>query len=137
MTSVNLLSDELLADPYSFYARLRDETPVHPMRLPNGLDAWQVSRYEDARMVLADRRFSLSEEALRGAGLFQGNPSPFGPSLMTSDPPHHTRLRRLVSKAFTPRRVESLRPRVQEIVDGLLDAIAPLGEADLVEAFAF
>jgi cytochrome P450 len=137
MTSVNLLSDQLLADPYPYYGRLRDEAPVHPMRLPNGLEAWQVSRYDDARMVLADRRFSLSEEALKAAGLFQGSSSPFGPSLMTSDPPQHTRLRRLVSKAFTPRRVESLRPRVQEIVDRLLDAIAPLGEADLVETFAF
>jgi cytochrome P450 len=135
--AADLLSEEVLADPYPFYTRLREETSVYRARLPNGLETWQVTRYEDARLVLADRRFSHAEDALRTAGVFLGSEALFGPSLMTSDPPDHTRLRRLVSRAFTPRRVEGLRRRVQEIVDQLLDAMAPRGEADLISAFAF
>jgi cytochrome P450 len=135
--SVDLLSEQALLDPYPFYARLRDDTPVCRWRLPNGLETWQVTRYEDARLVLADRRFSHAEEALRGAGVFLGGDAAFGPSMMTSDPPDHTRLRRLVTRAFTPRRVEELRPRVQQIVDRLLDAMARGHEADLISAFAF
>jgi cytochrome P450 len=135
--SVDLLSEQALTDPYPLYARLREETPVFRVRLPNGLETWQITRYDDARSVLADRRFSHAEEALRGAGVFVGSAAAFGPSMMTSDPPAHTRLRQLVSRAFTPRRVEELRPRVQQIVDRLLDTMAPRGEADLIGAFAF
>lgn len=133
------LTEDLAVDPYPYYERLR-EAPIQPVRRPDGLEVWLVSRYEEARTVLSDPRFSTqpryAEEALRRAGVLVGGDIALGQSMLTSDPPDHTRLRRLVTKAFTPQRIERLRPWVQELTDGLLDRIEPLGEVDLVETFA-
>jgi cytochrome P450 len=131
MTSTSPLTDQLLAEPYDYYAELREKTPVSRVRLPNGLEAWQITRYQDAVAVLSDPRYSTSAERLQRAGALD-----FGPSMLTSDPPVHTRLRSLVSKAFTPRRIDGLRPRVQEIVHQLLDDAASHPEVDLIESFA-
>jgi cytochrome P450 len=117
---MDLLSDGLLADPYGYYARLRADAPVARVRLPNGSEAWQVCRDRDARAVLGDRRFSRAAAA--GARL--GTSTLFGPSMLTSDPPEHTRLRRVLAEAFAARRIERLRGWVQGIVDGLLDDLA-------------
>ena len=130
---MDLLSDALVAHPYDHYARLRDEAPVSRARLPNGAEAWQVCRYADARAVLADRRFSRGA----AAGAHLGTSDMFGPSMLTCDPPEHTRLRRVLSQAFSARRVERLRPWVQGIVDRLLDDLAgSAGEVDLVAGLA-
>jgi cytochrome P450 len=129
----DLLGDALLESPYDYYSRLRDEEPVARVRLPNGSEAWQVSRYHDARFVLADRRFSRAT----AAGVHLGTSTLFGPSMLTSDPPDHTRLRRVLSAEFSARRIEELRGWVQGIVDRLVDGFASCnGPVDLVERLA-
>ncbi|XVV15841.1 cytochrome P450 family protein [Actinoplanes sp. CA-131856] len=117
------------ADPHPFYARLRSEDPVHRVRLPGGADAWLVTRYEDAKHALSDPRLSKQYPAI-------GLPA-VSRHMLAADPPDHTRLRRLVSAAFTARRVEALRPRIEEITAGLLDDLAGRDAVDLIDAFAF
>ncbi|UGY91819.1 cytochrome P450 family protein [Streptomyces gobiensis] len=145
-----LFSWEFAADPYPAYAWLREHAPVHKTALPSGVEAWLVTRYADARQALADQRLSKNpghhSESAHGKGKV-GIPGERGANLMTHllniDPPDHTRLRRLVSKAFTPRRVAAFAPRVQELTDQLIDTIVakqhdPVrGEADLIHEFAF
>ncbi|MFI7293721.1 cytochrome P450 [Streptomyces sp. NPDC050121] len=127
--------DGLLRDPHTVYARLRERGPVHRVRPPGaGEDytTWLVVGYEEARAALADPRLSKDSSRLGGF-----DDQLIGPYLLTADPPRHTRLRALVARAFTMRRVEELRPRVQQITDELLDAMLSHGRADLVESLAF
>src|SRR5579884_3726370 len=139
-----LFTWEFAADPYPAYAWLREHAPVHRTRLPSGVEAWLVTRYADARQALADARLSKnpvhhSEQAHRSGRV--GIPGERSADLMTHllniDPPDHTRLRRLVSKAFTPRRVAAFEPRVVELTDRLIDGFAGRGRADLIHEFAF
>jgi cytochrome P450 len=129
-----------VADPYPFYRRLREGGPVRRAVTVRGLEAWLVTRYDDAREALADPRLSSDLRGATDPRLLEQLPSAERTSAMRSmirlDPPDHTRLRRLVSKAFTARRVAELEPRVQEIADRLLDAVLPAGRADLIEDFA-
>ncbi|MFB6671123.1 cytochrome P450 [Streptomyces sp. NPDC056390] len=125
------------ADPYPVYEELRARGPVHRVRLPKPADdgeAWLIVGHEEARAALTDPRLVKSPAKLGFSGLDE---ELIGTHLLITDPPHHTRLRSLVTRAFTARRVESLRPRIQHITDDLLDAMLPLGRADLVESFAF
>ena len=131
-------------DPFPLFAEARELGAVHPVTLADGHDAWLVVRFEEARSALNDPRFSKNmHEALASSSelVAEGLPGPeFARHMLTVDPPDHTRLRRLVSAAFSPRRVEALRPRVQEITDDLLDGIAaggPDNPVDLVPSFAF
>ncbi|MEV6210898.1 cytochrome P450 [Kitasatospora sp. NPDC051914] len=139
-----LFTWEFAADPYPAYAWLREHAPVHRTTLPSGVEAWLVTRYADARQALADSRLSKnpvhhSEQAHRSGRV--GIPGERQADLMTHllniDPPDHTRLRRLVSKAFTPRRVAEFEPRVQQLTDRLIDSFAGRGTADLIHEFAF
>ena len=130
--------------PYPVFADARERGAVHPVTLADGHAAWLVVRYDEARAALNDPRFSKDlRAALARSGdvVAEGLPGPeFARHMLVVDPPDHTRLRRLVSAAFSVRRVESLRPRVQAMVDELLDAIAAQGSdatVDLVAAFAF
>ncbi|RJO79422.1 cytochrome P450 [Nocardia panacis] len=110
-------------DIHPLYARLRREEPVSRIRLPHGGDGWLVTRYADAKFVLADHRFSRAVTVDReDIPRTTPRPSP-SDSLLSMDPPEHSRLRKLVAKAFTARRIEQLRPRAQQIVDERLDAI--------------
>ncbi|SEQ57473.1 Cytochrome P450 [Streptomyces radiopugnans] len=117
---------------------------MHRTVLPSGVEAWLVTRYADARETLADPRLSKNpvhhSEAAHGKGKV-GIPGERSANLMTHllniDPPDHTRLRRLVSKAFTPRRVAAFEPRVRELADRLIDGFAARGSADLIHEFAF
>ncbi|MER7012602.1 cytochrome P450 [Saccharopolyspora sp. NPDC000359] len=126
-------ADKLQLDP--LYAQLRKQEPLTRIQLPYGDTAWLATRYEDAKVVLGDPRFS------RAAVLHHDEPrmrpnTPNG-GLLSMDPPEHTRLRKLVAKAFTARRVEKLRPRTEEIANGLVDEMLRGGApADLVEDFA-
>ncbi|MGX1758698.1 cytochrome P450 [Streptomyces lydicus] len=139
-----LFTWEFAADPYPAYAWLREHAPVHRTELPSGVEAWLVTRYTEARQALADGRLSKNpvhhSESAHGKGKV-GIPGERSANLMTHllniDPPDHTRLRRLVSKAFTPRRVAAFAPRVQELTDQLIDRFAAKGEADLIHEFAF
>ncbi len=130
------------ADPYPMYHRLREQDPVHWSDL---MDAWVLSRYADVVAILTDAdRFSADRRQARNrfaqmAQEVEQDFGPFGrtPTMLTSDPPLHTRLRRLVSKAFTPRAVHNLRPRIQQIVDELLDDAGPRGGMDVVWDLAY
>ncbi|WP_405598628.1 cytochrome P450 [Streptomyces sp. NBC_01410] len=143
-TQPELFTWEFATDPYPAYAWLRENAPVHRTRLPSGVEAWLVTRYADARQALADQRLSKNpahhDEPAHAKGK-TGIPGERKAELMTHllniDPPDHTRLRRLVSKAFTPRVVAEFAPRVQELTDRLIDGFAEKGEADLIHEFAF
>ncbi|MET7682039.1 cytochrome P450 [Streptomyces sp. NPDC005423] len=129
--------DGLRRDPHPVYARLRERGPVHRVRLPASdpaYETWLVVGYEEARSALADPR--LSKDGNRIGTTFLDEEL-IGKHLLAADPPQHTRLRGLITRAFTMRRVEELRPRVQQIVDGLLDTMLPSGRADLMESFAY
>ncbi|MET7884669.1 cytochrome P450 [Streptomyces avermitilis] len=123
-------------DPYPVYAELRERGPVHWVRTPQpeAYEGWLVVGHEEARAALADPR--LSKDGTK-KGLTPLDAELMGPYLLVVDPPEHTRLRSLVARAFTMRRVEALRPRIQEITDGLLDEMLPRGRADLVDSFAY
>jgi cytochrome P450 len=134
----NPLSPEFIRDPYPHYERLRTTDPMHV----TAFGAFVASRHAEASLVLRDRRFGKDyvERTIRR----------YGPKIMEEpvfrsmshwmlqqDPPDHTRLRGLVVKAFTARRVEDMRPRIQQVVDQTLDRIAGQGHMDLIEDFAF
>jgi cytochrome P450 len=123
-------------EPPEEYAKLRDADPVAEITLPSGDPAWLITRYEDVQRVLSDQRFS--REAITAPGAPRVLPIAAGSkSIFVMDPPEHSRLRRLISKAFSPRRIESLRPRIQEITDELLGSMEAAGPpADLIAGLA-
>jgi cytochrome P450 len=134
----NPLSPEFIRDPYPAYERLRATDPMH--LTPFG--AYVASRHADVSLVLRDKRF--------GKDYPERTKRRYGPQIMEEpvfasiqhwmlhqDPPDHTRLRGLVVKAFTARRVEDMRPRIQQIVDETLDRIVDRGHMDLIEDYAF
>ncbi|HKU57655.1 MAG TPA: cytochrome P450 [Gaiellaceae bacterium] len=142
----DLYSPEFYAAAYATFAQMREHDPVF---CQPGLDGetpiWWVTRYEDAESVLLDDerfvrdpRLALPPERFAE---FQANlPESIAfvdSHMLNRDGDDHRRLRRLVSKAFTPRMIEQLRPRIQQIADALLDPVAPAGEMELVSAFAF
>jgi len=137
------LGADYFQDPLAYFSRMREEAPVTPVLLPRGERVWLVTRYADVRAALADPRLHKD---------WAGKLTPpdwvadevtgyLSVHLLNADPPDHTRLRKLVSKAFTARRVAGLRPRVAAITAALLDALAARLAAgdpvDLIEAFAF
>ncbi|MBD0711525.1 cytochrome [Streptomyces sp. CBMA291] len=118
------------------YGPLRDRPPVR-VRLPYGDEAWLATSYEDVRAVLSDPRFSLAEAVRRDQPRIGPMPRAGG-GLIALDAPHHTRLRALLAKEFTARRMEPLRGRVREVADGLIDRMVAAGPpVDLVEGLAF
>ena len=134
----NPLSPEFIRDPYPHYERLRNTDPMHV----TSFGSFLASRHAEASLVMRDKRF--------GKDYVERSVRRYGPQIMEEpvfrsmkhwmlqqDPPDHTRLRGLVVKAFTARRVEDMRPRIQQIVDQTLDAIAERGRMDLIEDFAF
>ncbi|MER5983754.1 cytochrome P450 [Streptomyces sp. NPDC001787] len=131
------LGEDFTRDPYPVYARLRARGPVHRVRIPEGAPAWLVVGYDVGRELLADQRLSKAwQKASPALGIAKVSA---GTSMLSVDAPDHTRLRKLVTREFTPRRMEQLAPRVQEMTDELLDAMlaAPNRSADLVEALSF
>jgi cytochrome P450 len=134
----NPFDPEFRRDPYPTYARLRAEDPVHE----SSLGFLVLSRYADCTALLRDPHASSDESKLPDTTELMDGP-PADPELLDSkpflflDPPDHTRLRGLVSKAFTPRTIERMRARVQEVTDGLLDDLGSGGEVDLIERLAY
>ncbi|WP_329499924.1 cytochrome P450 [Kitasatospora herbaricolor] len=136
------LGDSYFQDPQGLFARLRSSAPVTQVLTPEGMRVWLVTRYEDVRAALADPRLAKDWVAHMTPEDFDINVDPvqafLDQHMLNLDPPDHTRLRRLVVKAFTPRRVAALRPRISAITAELLDAMAEgPAEADLIEVFAF
>ena len=118
------------------FAQLREREPLIRVRLPYGEPAWLATRYEDVKVVLGDPRFSRAAAVGRDEPSVRPQPTP-PDAILNLDPPEHSRLRRLVAKAFTTRRVEQLRPRAQEIADDLVAAMLANGSpADMVANFA-
>jgi cytochrome P450 len=118
-------------EPFAALDRLRESAPVHRAELPGGA-VWVVTRYQDVRALMSDPRLSFDKRNARFGYTGFGLPPALDANLLNMDAPDHTRIRRLVSEAFTPRRVDGLAPRVLAEVDALLDAVAPRGEADLL-----
>ncbi|MDT7786182.1 MAG: hypothetical protein QOF58_4601, partial [Pseudonocardiales bacterium] len=145
------LDDAFVQDPYSVYAKLGTENSAHQVMMPpgvplcGGLPVWLVTGYDAVRSALADLRLTTDLNTIDG--LFAqkdpdrtkrgGFSSAIASHMMHTDPPDHTRLRRLVSKAFTVRAVEALRPEIQKITDGLVGDLSDHDTADLLDAFAF
>lgn len=123
----------LLTEPDAVHRRMREEPPVRPVREESGFTYWLISRYAEARQALRDPGLSNDPRRL-GHGVDPDNA--YSP-MANNDPPHHTRLRGLVSHGFTRRRITALAPRAEAITDGLLDAIAPAGRADVIADLAF
>lgn len=135
---IPLFGPEMLHDPYPLYQRLRSVDPVH---WSEKFNAWIVTRYEDVVAGLNDLRLSSDR-----SGYFQdmadnNELEPFfsflSHRMIFNDPPEHTRLRGLVSKAFTPHVIEGMRPHIQQLVDRFLDAKRDAGRMDLIRDFAF
>src|SRR3984893_10393011 len=134
----NPLAPEFIRDPYQAFERLRTTDPMHLTPFGN----FAASRHAEVSLVLRDKRF--------GKDYVERTVRRYGPQIMEEpvfrsmrhwmleqDPPDHTRLRGLVVKAFTARRVEDMRPRIQQIVNQSLDRVADRGHMDLIEDFAF
>ena len=131
----------VIADPFPALRRLQAEDPIH---WSPTLGSWVLTRYDHVKMALNDPRFSadrispfLEHERARGHGSLGELGRTVGLWAVFTDPPQHTRLRAVMNRGFTSRSVESLRPRVQAIVDGLLDRVMPTGRVDLVRDFAY
>jgi cytochrome P450 len=129
-----------IEDPYSRYAAMREGDPVHHSQL----DFWALFRYEDIYRFLKDPSLSVEDRNARPTPMDEmvnqilGDRADRGArSMLSRDPPDHTRLRKLVTKAFTPRVIQDLRPRIQALVDEMLDAAAERGEIELISEFAF
>jgi cytochrome P450 len=135
-STVELFEGAFWRDPYPAYAALRSDEPVCRLERQDGT-VWLLSRYSDVRAALADSRlskdwrFTLPPEERAAAPV---SPTPM---MLLMDPPDHTRLRKLVSRSFTLRRMEGLRPRVEQIAGELLDALPPTGQVDIMAEYAF
>ncbi|WP_301124466.1 cytochrome P450 family protein [Streptomyces cacaoi] len=145
------LDDDFVQDPYAVYAKLGTERSAHQVRMPPGVPVcagqvvWLITGYEAVRAALADTR--LSTEISRLDGLFARNApdssrrAGFSPAIashmLNSDPPDHTRMRKMVSKSFTGRAVERLRPEIERITGGLVDALPDGEPVDFLDVFAF
>jgi cytochrome P450 len=143
------MPDDFMQRPYEILEEYRKRGRVHHVIFPHGADVWLVTHYDDVRALLSDPRVSkdgrrMNEMFARHSGvtLEEGEKADVGFDdelswhMLNSDPPRHTRLRSLVSKAFTLRRMEAFRPRIEEITDQLLDAIDGRDDIDLVSEFA-
>ena len=140
--AINIASSEFKANPFPFYARLRAEEPIYRTPLPTGEPAWLITRYDDAVAVLKDERFvkdranALTPAQLARQPWFRTIFKSLHRHLLSLDGADHTRLRALVSKAFTPRLVEQMRDRIQALTDELLDRVQNRGQLDLIRDFA-
>jgi len=140
------LDEEFLQNPHQLFAYMRAERPVQEAILPRGIKVWLVTRYDDVRTVLTSP--TVSKDMLSAVPLLERHSTSDQPQsfeaelalaghMLNTDPPDHTRLRALVNKAFTARRVELLRERVERAADELLDAMAAHDEVDLLSSYAF
>jgi hypothetical protein len=129
-----LFAGEFWNDPYPAYAALRAAAPVRELALADG-PAWIVTRYDDVRAAFTDPR--LSKDWRHTLPPEQRGEAVTTPMMILTDPPDHTRLRKLVSRSFTARRMAGLRPRVQQIAADLIAGLPTAGTVDLIAGYAF
>ncbi len=135
ISNADFASPQFKANPYPFYARLRNEAPVYRVKLAFWLpEIWIVTRYDDVIAVLKDER--LSKNFYKKFPWLPGFIRRAYRNLLTLDPPDHTRLRSLVQKAFTPQLIERLRERIQRICDDLLNEAAANSRMEIVSQYA-
>lgn len=146
MTYLDLGAPALLADPYLEFGRMREQAPVLRGRYLDHSPIWYVTRFEEVRAVLSDGRFvnhppgpgSPRDRYVQSLGIPENLVGYLSESILDADGEKHVRLRKLVSRAFTVRRVTELRPSVETITEGLLDRLAAGdGPVDLIEAFCY
>jgi cytochrome P450 len=141
----------VIEDPHAVFTGLRDRPPAR-IRFADGSEGWLITRYDDVKLVSGDPRVSRDLDGLQrlaaagageaGAGAAAAGDDPLGPygwlyrHLLNRDPPDHTRLRRLVSKAFTPTAIDRFRPRIEQVAGELLDAMSGEQTVDLLPSFA-
>ena len=139
---VQIASAAFKANAHSFYARLRAEAPVCRVRLPDKQEAWLVSRYDDVAALLKDQRFAKNRQNALTPAQLAKQPwvppmlAPLTRTMLDLDEPDHARLRQLIHKSFTPRRVELMAERIQVLSDALLDAAEARGQFDLIRTYA-
>lgn len=136
------LDDDFIQNPHKIAARMRETTPVRFVVLPGGLPVWLVTGYEEARAAMTDPRLSSHRvydrlERLRLGEEESQFSEDLAMNLLNLDPPDHTRLRRLVTKVFTAGAIAPLRPRIEQITDELLDAMAGKDEVELLQEYAY
>lgn len=143
MNTINIASSQFKANPYPIYAQLRAESPVHRILLPHKQPAWLVTRYDDVVAVLKDnerfvkdRTNTMTSEHLGKQPWMPGFMKPLARNMLDLDAPDHTRLRALVHKAFTPRLIEQMRERIEQLTNNLLDEVERKGKIDLVRDYA-
>jgi cytochrome P450 len=141
LTDIDLWSDAIRPDPHAAYRVLRDEAPVYQGIGPEtGRSFWFLTRYDDVASALRDPRLGREVDALpehlREQHRFEGEElmAMVNRHMLNADPPDHTRLRRLVSRAFTARRIADLEPRIREMSEDLADRMGP--DADLIHDYA-
>ncbi|MEV0564308.1 cytochrome P450 [Dactylosporangium sp. NPDC050588] len=135
--STPMFTQDFWDDPHPVYAAMREQAPVHRLQLPTGMEMWLVTRYADARSALGDPRLSKRVGATaNAAALAREVSAPLTRHLLANDPPDHTRLRRLVAKAFTARRVEQLRGRIEELSAALIAGMAERERGDVIDDYA-
>ncbi|WP_436497402.1 cytochrome P450 family protein [Actinokineospora sp. HUAS TT18] len=141
---IELFGRDYKRDPWELYRKMRDEGPVHRVLFPSGVKAWLVTGYTAAHEALNDDRLGKHHSRgnakwrERAAIMPEPQHSQLQVHLLHQDPPKHTSMRRLVTDAFAPRRMEALRPKLQELADALIDAMPSTPEVsmDLVACFA-
>ena len=139
MNELTALDREFVQDPWAVYRRLRADGPVQRVLAPGGIPMWLVTSYADAQALLADPRLSKDHAGVRElfppgeAGPYN---SPLAAHMLNSDPPAHTRLRRLANQALAARTVSRLRPRIEQVADELLGGLPSGPPVDLIEAYA-
>ncbi|WP_028611662.1 cytochrome P450 family protein [Paenibacillus harenae] len=137
MSKIDFLNEHFIRNPYPAYSEIRDQDPVYRFLLPNGHYAWMITRYDDAVDVLNDTRFVTNPPFENHAQAEEPHKEIISRNLLSVNPADHRRLRRLIQKAFTPRMIERLRGRIEEISNELLDQVQDKGEMNLIEDYAF
>ncbi|WP_447002931.1 cytochrome P450 family protein [Saccharothrix isguenensis] len=127
---------DVLLDPFTAYAKAREESPVARMPVPGMGDLWILTRHEDARAMLGDPRFQLNANSFMRPPGIPDHCLPYLRTMSEMEGPEHVRLRRLAAPAFTARRAEGFRPRIEAIVTALLDALPDGDTVDLMPHFA-
>ena len=133
------LDIEFMRNPQAVDALLRKEGPIRPVVMPTGVPGWLVTSYDDARALLGEPRLSKDFSRIAGilppslAGIYA---KPLAATMLASDPPDHTRLRKLVAKAFTAHSIAGLRPVIEQTAEELLGAMAAEATVDLLTAYA-